>query len=161
MLIEKDDVADVLSDFCVIAEIFGSRKDFEVLVLSNAEQKVQSEEKLIHSFCNNLNLLVQKTWIEKSDEAFKEQVINRISFFAKKLKISLMQQVFHPFWLLYKMLYTLCLEIKLKKQKNFLNMPFVLIQGLGFFGGISLLCQKKYSGMKRNLVASCCLQCSF
>ncbi len=39
---------------------------------------IESEKKLIHSFHNNLKLLVEKTWVEPSDATVKEQVLYRI-----------------------------------------------------------------------------------
>jgi len=133
MLIEKDDVADVLSDFCVIAEIFGSRKDFEVLVLSNAEQKVQSEEKLIHSFCNNLNLLVQKTWIEKSDEAFKEQVINRIELFCEEIKNQPYAASLSSFLAIVQDVVYLMFGNQVKKTEEFPEYALRIDPGFGIF----------------------------
>jgi hypothetical protein len=38
-------------------------------------------EKLLHSFRNNLELLIQKTWVEKADEDRKEKLLDRIPDF--------------------------------------------------------------------------------
>jgi len=38
-------------------------------------------EKLLHSFRNNLELLIQKTWVEKADEDRKEKLLDRIPGF--------------------------------------------------------------------------------
>lgn len=44
------------------------------------------EEKLISSFYNNLLLLIQKTWIEKSDEELKEQVLYQLKEFTAHIQ---------------------------------------------------------------------------
>jgi len=38
-------------------------------------------EKLLHSFRNNLDLLIQKTWVEKADEDRKEELLDRVPGF--------------------------------------------------------------------------------
>lgn len=48
-----------------IAAIFGYSGSFES----------EDENKLIQSFKNNLKLLIEKTWVEKSDIALKEQIL--------------------------------------------------------------------------------------
>lgn len=54
-----------------IACAFGADKDFS---------KKDDEEitKLLSSFKNNLTLLIQKTWVEKSDIALKEQLLYQL-----------------------------------------------------------------------------------
>ncbi len=59
----------------VIAGIFGAEKIFDSLV-DGADKNV--EKTLINSFHNNLTLLIQKTWVEKSDEVLKDQVLFRL-----------------------------------------------------------------------------------
>ncbi len=67
--------AHVIRGGKVIAEVFGAQKVFESL----AEGTNQEEEKtLIGSFHNNLTLLIQKTWVEKSDEVLKDQVLYKL-----------------------------------------------------------------------------------
>lgn len=53
-------------DINLIAQMFGFNGDF---------CKENDSEKLIHSFKNNLQLLIQKTWVEKSDIALKEEIL--------------------------------------------------------------------------------------
>lgn len=48
-----------------IAAMFGYSGSFES----------EDENKLIQSFKNNLKLLIEKTWVEKSDIALKEQIL--------------------------------------------------------------------------------------
>ena len=59
-----------------IAETFG----FDINI-SNIEQDSQ---KLISSFKNNLTLLVQKTWVEKSEITLKDQLLYQLDVFSSK-----------------------------------------------------------------------------
>ncbi len=61
-----------------IAECFGMGEAYNMLAAPLSAERDIQEGKLIHSFRNNTELLVQKTWVEKSDETLKEQVLYRI-----------------------------------------------------------------------------------
>ncbi|MCL1814677.1 MAG: hypothetical protein FWG27_02490 [Treponema sp.] len=43
-------------------------------------------EKFLHSFRNNLDLLIQKTWVEKADEDRKEKLLDRVPGFIGLIK---------------------------------------------------------------------------
>ena len=58
----------------LIAIAFGSDKDFSKI-------KKPGVEKLVNSFKNNLTLLIQKTWVEKSDIALKDQLLYQLNIF--------------------------------------------------------------------------------
>ena len=58
----------------VIAIAFGSEKGF-------SKMKKDAVEKLVTSFKNNLTLLIQKTWVEKSDIALKDQLLYQLNIF--------------------------------------------------------------------------------
>ena len=51
-----------------------------------ADAKDSAEDKLISSFNNNLVLLIQKTWVEKSDEELKAQVLYHLQEFEKLMQ---------------------------------------------------------------------------
>ena len=55
----------------LIVEAFGSSDD--ILNMDST--------KLVSSFKNNLTLLIQKTWVEKSDIALKDQLLNQLEVF--------------------------------------------------------------------------------
>ena len=57
-----------------IAAAFGSGKGF-------SKMKEDAVEKLVSSFKNNLTLLIQKTWVEKSDIALKDQLLYQLDVF--------------------------------------------------------------------------------
>lgn len=54
-----------------IALAFGAKKDF-------SKMDNDSVNKLVVSFKNNLTLLIQKTWVEKSDIALKDQLLYKL-----------------------------------------------------------------------------------
>jgi hypothetical protein len=62
------------------AGILGIDADFRTLLdLWEADSERSAEtEKFFHSFQNNLSLLIQKTWVEKTDEDRKERLLNRV-----------------------------------------------------------------------------------
>ncbi|MBR0545106.1 MAG: hypothetical protein MSH22_03805 [Spirochaetia bacterium] len=57
-----------------IAAMFGYSGSFES----------EDEHKLVQSFKNNLKLLIEKTWVEKSDIALKEQILFQLEKFCNE-----------------------------------------------------------------------------
>ena len=57
-----------------IAAMFGYSGSFES----------EDEHKLVQSFKNNLKLLIEKTWVEKSDIARKEQILFQLEKFCNE-----------------------------------------------------------------------------
>jgi len=57
-----------------IAEAFGSGSDF-------SKMTDDAVSKLVASFKHNLTLLIQKTWVEKSDIALKDQLLYQLDIF--------------------------------------------------------------------------------
>ncbi len=84
--ISNEDLKAVSSSALILAGVFGSERDFSQLMHDNASEKELAEKKLLSSFHNNLQLLVQKTWVEKSDEALKEQVLERLNLCCDNIK---------------------------------------------------------------------------
>ncbi|NLM01161.1 MAG: hypothetical protein GX220_06890 [Treponema sp.] len=84
-LVQNEDINTSIKASYKISELFGSKNEFSVLV-ENSSDTLISEEKLITSFNNNLNLLVQKIWVEKADEALKEQILARIETLCSEVK---------------------------------------------------------------------------
>lgn len=85
-LLETSDNTVLNYSSCSIADAFGAAGSFADLASKESENRNTREEKLISSFHNNLNLLVQKTWIEKSDETLKEQALFRLENFCTACK---------------------------------------------------------------------------
>ena len=70
--LKKDKGYESSADLIAIA--FGSEKGF-------SKKKGEAVEKLVSSFKNNLTLLIQKTWVEKSDIALKDQLLYQLEIF--------------------------------------------------------------------------------
>lgn len=96
MLSTEDETEEILAA-CKIAGLFGDEKDFSLLVHGKEIEQETAETKLLASFENNLNLLVQKTWVEKSDEALKEQVLLRLSRICEKVKNKAYTDIYQAF----------------------------------------------------------------
>jgi hypothetical protein len=69
----------------VIADVFGDGAKFKGLLGKELPERREKEKKLLAGFQNNLNLLIEKTWIEKADEALKEQVLYRLKLYCSRL----------------------------------------------------------------------------
>ncbi|MCR5218723.1 hypothetical protein [Treponema sp.] len=80
-LLATDDITDIIKASVILADFFGAGTAFKNI----ADNKDDSEEKLISSFHNNLVLLIQKTWVEKSDETLKAQVLYQLEEFCKQI----------------------------------------------------------------------------
>ena len=61
-----------------IAKLFGA----DCSIISTNDE--QENKKLLSSFKNNLRLLIQKTWVEKSDMASKDRLLNQLEDFFTK-----------------------------------------------------------------------------
>ena len=68
---------DISSAAVVIASAFNVGDSFKKIVDVSSD----GEEKLNFSFHKNLVLLIQKTWVEKSDEELKAQVLYHLDEF--------------------------------------------------------------------------------
>ncbi|MGI5173293.1 hypothetical protein H0R92_06795 [Treponema sp. OMZ 840] len=84
----------------VVAEVFDSASIFEQLTENPSEMRDKTEKKLIKSFHKNLTLLVQKTWVEKCDEALKEQVLFQLDGVCAALEEKKYAAVYEKFMLL-------------------------------------------------------------
>lgn len=92
-LLTSDD-GKIYTDAAVkIADAFGANGFFSKI----ADASTDAESKLISSFHNNLVLLVQKTWVEKSDEDLKEQVLYHLEEFCKLMNEKKYTSTYIPF----------------------------------------------------------------
>ncbi|AEE17602.1 hypothetical protein [Treponema brennaborense] len=80
---DKDDADKAAA--CTVADVFGAGLPFKAIVEASGSVHNDAEQKLIASFHSNLKLLVEKTWVEKSDEALKQQVLYRLERICGKL----------------------------------------------------------------------------
>ena len=82
-----DEISKVQEEAKKIGDTFGAGKEFKNLLSSDINEKNIAETKLVNSFHNNLKLLVQKTWVEKSDETIKDQLLNRLDTLCNKIEL--------------------------------------------------------------------------
>lgn len=76
------DLAEIPSESAMaLAQQFGADKNFSSIL--NADKDDEAVRKFLSSFYNNLNLLVQKTWVEESDEAQKAHIQFRLDAVCK------------------------------------------------------------------------------
>lgn len=81
-LLESDSEQEVIKAGVQIAQALELGNGFEKI----ADSSTDSEGKLISSFHNNLVLLIQKTWVEKTDESLKAQVLYHMDEFTEQLE---------------------------------------------------------------------------
>ncbi len=92
-LLESTADADAEKAVLQLSEIFNPSDEFQ-RISDTREQ----EGKLILSFNKNLVLLIQKTWVEKSDEALKEQVCYQLGEFCRQVNSGNYQQTYAAFF---------------------------------------------------------------
>ena len=80
-LIESTSDNAALSSSVQLADIFDAGQAFKEIADKNSD----AESKLVSSFNNNLVLLIQKTWVEKSDEELKAQILYQLEEFRIQL----------------------------------------------------------------------------
>lgn len=68
-----------------ISKAFGRGASFEIYT---DKTETDAEKHLIESFMKNIQLLVQKTWVEKDDEECKEDTLYRINSLCEKMVIA-------------------------------------------------------------------------
>lgn len=61
-----------------LAAAFSEQDDFMAVMSDKDDSRDEAERKLVAGFEKNLELLVQKTWVEKADESMKEEMLQRI-----------------------------------------------------------------------------------
>jgi hypothetical protein len=77
------------------AEILGIRADYDRFMDGSAGNGAAGE--LLGSFQNNLDLLIQKTWVEKADEIRKENLQDRVPIFIGKIEQENYRQALEDF----------------------------------------------------------------
>ncbi len=68
-----------------LAVALGDVGDFRSIVGAKNPERDASEKRLVESFQKNIELLVQKTWVDKTDESLKDEMLFRIGTLCKNL----------------------------------------------------------------------------
>ena len=89
-------------------------------------------EKFLHSFRNNLELLIQKTWVEKADEDRKEKLLDRIPEFIDFINQEDFAKALGEFGAILKELAWLLFGSQSHKE-DFFNYVFRIDDHLGLF----------------------------
>ncbi len=129
---DSNNADDLFQAALRIAKAFG-RGDFFVYT---KDCSPEIEKKLITSFMKNIQLLVQKTWVEETEEEFKEETLYRINSLCEKLLSAENIGI-------YKKLFEECFSIlhdtvsllfgNLVKTGNFLEYALRIDPDFGFF----------------------------
>ncbi|MBO5100310.1 MAG: hypothetical protein J6B63_03275 [Treponema sp.] len=75
LFISSSEAQQIKDSAILVSTAFASDASFKSIIDGD------DEAKLVSSFKKNLTLLIQKTWIEKSDESIKEQVLYKLEQF--------------------------------------------------------------------------------
>lgn len=67
------------------AAVLGVGEEYDRSVISSDDRQ-RSDRRLLAHFRNNVELLVQKTWVEKADEALKEKLLDRLPGFVADME---------------------------------------------------------------------------
>lgn len=92
-ILNTDNISDTSSAAVTVSTCFGA-DGFDKI----ADSSTDGEAKLISSFNNNLVLLIQKTWVEKSDEALKAAVLYQLEEFCKNLSAKKYNESYESFF---------------------------------------------------------------
>lgn len=76
--IGADNDVDIAALAVRLAAAFSDQDDFKAVMSDKDDSRDEAERKLVAGFEKNLELLVQKTWVEKADESMKEEMLQRI-----------------------------------------------------------------------------------
>ncbi len=115
-----------------IAAAFSAQDDFKAVMSDKNESRDEAERKLVASFERNLELLVQKTWVEKADETMKEEMLLRIDTLCHNLVTYDYHRALSEFLpVLHDVVYLLFGS--LAKQSSFLEYAVRIDPDFGFF----------------------------
>jgi hypothetical protein len=80
-----------------IADVLGNPGEFEHYISGSAPERLAKIDRLLLVFRENVELLVHKTWVEKSEERPKERLINDISAFEREFREGAVSTAFKRF----------------------------------------------------------------
>lgn len=60
------------------AAALGIADDYQPLVSDDGDARGRADRRILSHFRNNVELIIQKTWVEKGDENHKEKLLSRI-----------------------------------------------------------------------------------
>lgn len=127
-----EDISILQDSFLQLVSVFGNPNDFKAIVTQSSVARDAAEHDLVASFQKNIELLVQKTWVEKSDETLKEDMMMRISALCANLEKHQYQAALADFLPVLKDVVFLLFGT-LAKHDNFLDYAVRIDPDFGFF----------------------------
>lgn len=115
-----------------LASALGNTGDFDDIVKRKSAAREEAERHLVQGFRKNVELLVQKTWVDKTDESLKEEVLFRIDTLCKSLNKSDYQAAYSEFLPVLRDVVYLLFGA-LSKSDSFLEYAVRIDPDFGFF----------------------------
>ena len=112
------------------AEKLGVGTDYRTITAD--WKNIDDLEKFLHSFGNNLELLIQKTWVEKADEDRKEKLLDRVPDFIGIIKEENYARALGEFSVILEGLVWLLFGNQ-SREKDFFDYVFRIDHQLGLF----------------------------
>lgn len=130
--VASDDDTEIVKYALCIADAFGDESGFAPLMEEKSPARDESEDLVIAGFRRNVGLLVQKTWVEKSDETMKEEVLFRIDGLCKNVSEGAYSRALKDFLpVLQDVVYLLFGAVA--KESDFLEYAVRIAPDFGFF----------------------------
>ncbi|QTQ13111.1 hypothetical protein HRQ91_00830 [Treponema parvum] len=124
-ILQEKNIAKIEEFALKIAGAFGVNDSVSI-------SEFADEKKLIASFNDNMTLLIQKTWVEKSDAELKEQVLYQLEQFCSLIDFDTWNKAYSPFLkIIYDAVYLMFGSQA--KQEDFLEYAFRIDPGFGIF----------------------------
>jgi hypothetical protein len=79
------------------ADILGNPGEFQQYVIGGSGERLAHIDHLLRIFRENVELLVHKTWVEKSDEKRKEKLLEELSCFEREFRDGTVVPAFRRF----------------------------------------------------------------
>jgi hypothetical protein len=80
-----------------LADIMGDPGEFQHYLVGSPAERLARIDRLLHIFHENVELLVHKTWVEKTDEKPKERLLDDLSAVERDLREGVVAPAFKRF----------------------------------------------------------------
>jgi hypothetical protein len=80
-----------------LADILGNQGEFHQYVSGNGAERLARMDRLLHVFRENVELLVHKTWVEKSEEKPKARLLEDLLAFEREFREGAISPAFKRF----------------------------------------------------------------
>jgi hypothetical protein len=80
-----------------LADIIGNPNEFQQYVVGSAAERLAHIDRLLRVFRDNVELLIHKTWVEKSEEKPKERLVEDLAAFERDFREGAIGPAFRRF----------------------------------------------------------------